>query len=325
MTPFRKKYHCVGLGGTFDHFHAGHAYFLQQASQLSEKLIIGVTTDALLATKVHREEIESYPDRYAAVQRYLTAQSIAHQLIPLADIAGPTLTDEQIEAVVLTENTKQGGEGINRLRADRGLSALPIEVVSLQSVDGKIVSSRAIRLGTMNRQGSRYRFCLNKDIDLNEQQRSAMREVAGEIVDSIPDTDTTRYVVGDSSLKRFFAQKSWYTQAIIDGKEQRQPYSPLVIPSNEIELTLINPAGSISAMMAKGLALAVKQKLKHIFIEGEEDVAAVVLQLILPLGSTIYYGQPGMGLVRWPVTEVAKERMALLLDSHFQTNPKLVE
>jgi hypothetical protein len=71
--------------------------------------------------------------------------------------------------------------------------------------------------------------------------------------------------------------------------------------------------------------LALRQNLIHLFVDGEEDLAAVVLQLLLPLGATIYYGQPNEGLVRWQVTEESKEKTAILLNPHFQTNPKLVE
>ncbi len=95
--------------------------------------------------------------------------------------------------------------------------------------------------------------------------------------------------------------------------------------SARIDLVVVNPPGQITPMLARGILLALRQHLIYIFVDGEEDLAAVVLLMLLPLGSSIYYGQPHEGLVRWEVTEDAKAKMAKLLNPHFQTNPKLVE
>lgn len=322
----QKKYSVVGLGGTFDHFHAGHAWFLEQAALFSETLIIGVTTEALLKDKAFADSIESCDDRANSVKAFLTARSIPHEIVPLSDVAGPALSDERIQAVVLTEDTLRGGEAINRLRTEHQLAALPIEVVPLQKTAAdELMSSHSIRAGTHNRAGASYGAVLKDLIVLNDKQRQSMRVVQGEIVATIPDTDRHRCIVGDTTLRHFLANNISYTMAIIDGKERRETYYPLVIEKDSIELTLVNPAGSITPMLVEGLSLALRKKMKHIFVDGEEDLAAVALQLLLPLGSTIYYGQPDEGIVRWLVTEDSKEKTALLLNPHFQTNPKLVE
>jgi cytidyltransferase-like protein len=326
MNKGQKKYHCVGLGGTFDHFHLGHQWFLDGAAALSDRLIVGVTVDALIQEKANVASIESYDQRVKSVSDYLQFKKILHEIEPLEDVAGPTLTDQSIEAVVLTADTHSGGETINRMRVERGLSSLPLELISLKKVSEiGAISSKNIRAGKSNRVGSVYASVLTADIVINDTQRDAMRVVRGELVSEIAEKDQSRYVVGDSTLQRFIAQQESYNLAVIDGKIERQAYSPLVIDQASIELTLVNPAGTISAMMSHGLQLALDRQLHHVYVDGEEDLAAVVLQLLLPLGSTIYYGQPGVGLVRWQVTETEKESIALLLDSHFQTKPKLVE
>lgn len=321
-----KKYQVVGLGGTFDHFHQGHAWFLEQAAQLSELLIIGITTDELLDQKAFIDTIENYETREAAVAAFLRQRDIEFELVPLADVAGPAFSDKRIEAVVLTDETASGGEQINKLRLAAGFKALPLERVAMQKGENTdFISSKYIREGSHNRRGAAYRSLLTELITLSETQRRAMREVQGILVDMPNPTDTTRYLVGDSTLRRFLKEDYQYSMAILDGKEQRTTYYPLVIDKNVIDLIVENPAGSITPMLVNGLVLALRQKLVHIFVDGEEDLAAAVLQLLLPLGSTIYYGQPNAGLVRWPVTEHAKEKTAVLLNPHFQTNPKLVE
>lgn len=326
MKNNQKKYRCVGLGGTFDHFHLGHQWFLDGATALSERLIVGVTVDALIRDKANAATIESYEQRVKSVSEYLKFSKISHEIVPLEDVAGPTLTDQSIEAVVLTTDTHSGGDAINQMRIERGLSPLPLESISLKKVDEiDVISSKSIRAGKINRVGSTYASVLNSDIVINETQREAMRVVRGELVSEISEADRDRHVVGDSTLQRFITQKETYNLAVIDGKIERQIYSPLVIDQASIELSLVNPAGTISTMMSNGLQLALDRQLHHVYVDGEEDLAAVVLQLLLPLGSSIYYGQPGVGLVRWHVTETEKESIALLLDSHFQTKPKLVE
>src|SRR5258708_21624046 len=65
---FQKKYSVVGLGGTFDHFHAGHRFFLDFATNLGEELKVGVATTRLTQIKMFADQIEPYEARVEAVQ-----------------------------------------------------------------------------------------------------------------------------------------------------------------------------------------------------------------------------------------------------------------
>ncbi len=302
----QKKYRRVGLGGTFDHFHEGHEWFLHQAATLSEVLMVGITTNAMLTKKAYPESIESYEVREKSVATFLAAKGVKYQTVALTDIAGPTVSNSEIEAIILTSDSIKGGEQINILRQQNGLAALPLEVIPLRKGQStETISSQSIRSGRCNRAGVSYSSIFDQQLTLAEKQRLAMREVQGELVQTPNPADLTRYLVGDFTLRRFLAEQERYAMAVIDGKEQRQIYHPLVIDQSAIDLIVVNPAGSITTMLAQGLTLALRQKLIHVFVDGEEDLAAVVLLLLLPLGSTIYYGQPDTGLVRWQVTEAA--------------------
>ena len=46
-----KKYRKIAVGGTFDRFHEGHLKLLSKAFQLSELVLIGVTSDEFAQSK----------------------------------------------------------------------------------------------------------------------------------------------------------------------------------------------------------------------------------------------------------------------------------
>ena len=46
-----KKYRKIAVGGTFDRFHEGHLKLLSKAFQLSQLVLIGVTSDEFAQSK----------------------------------------------------------------------------------------------------------------------------------------------------------------------------------------------------------------------------------------------------------------------------------
>ena len=55
--PFKR----VCLGGTFDHLHDGHRNLLKRAASMGVHVFIGLSTDALLKSKKHRDKIQIPP------------------------------------------------------------------------------------------------------------------------------------------------------------------------------------------------------------------------------------------------------------------------
>lgn len=55
--------------GTFDVFHIGHLNILQRASALGERLIVGISSDALNIEKKQRAPVYSQQDRMAIVSQ----------------------------------------------------------------------------------------------------------------------------------------------------------------------------------------------------------------------------------------------------------------
>ncbi|TKA52070.1 hypothetical protein B0A53_04730 [Rhodotorula sp. CCFEE 5036] len=139
-------YPVVALGGTFDHLHSGHKILLTMAASItSRKLIVGVTDDALLKTKKFREWLEPLPFRIRNVENFiaLIRPEIECACVPLQDVYGPTATDPEIEALVVSDETRAGGQAINTLRASRSLSILRIFCIALvaESTPSRVPSS----------------------------------------------------------------------------------------------------------------------------------------------------------------------------------------
>lgn len=145
---FRK----VAVGGTFDRLHAGHRELLRVAFTSGEKVVIGLTSDAIAKPK----GAESYERRLAQLKRFLEEEGFAEraEIVELQDYYGPAVSDAELEAIVVTEETLARAKEINQHRRQRGLRELEIILVPLLlAQDGKPISSRRIRRGEIDREG----------------------------------------------------------------------------------------------------------------------------------------------------------------------------
>ncbi|KAF8216290.1 hypothetical protein K438DRAFT_1796950 [Mycena galopus ATCC 62051] len=126
----------VALGGTFDHLHAGHKILLSMAAFIaSSKLIVGVTSDALLTRKAHASVLQPLPTRTAAVRAFLSQfkPGLEADVVAISDVYGPTGWDANIQALVVSKETADGARAIATHRAAHGLPALQtftIDVIS---------------------------------------------------------------------------------------------------------------------------------------------------------------------------------------------------
>ena len=97
-------------------------------------MIVGITTDSLLAKKAYAEYLEPFEARKHAVLNFcrrlnpklFSTESDQDRLIiaPLSDPIGPTGTDPDLEALILTREVEKGGEMINKARQENGLDPL---------------------------------------------------------------------------------------------------------------------------------------------------------------------------------------------------------
>ncbi|EFN55928.1 hypothetical protein CHLNCDRAFT_145198 [Chlorella variabilis] len=126
----------VAVGGTFDRLHAGHRLLLAATALLATRSIfVGITADALLATKKNRALLEGYAEREAAAVGYMQVVNPEATVVagPLTNPKEPPLcaVDPEFDAIVVSEETVPGAHAINQTRAELGFPPLVIVVVGL--------------------------------------------------------------------------------------------------------------------------------------------------------------------------------------------------
>lgn len=144
----------AAVGGTFDHLHIGHKLLLSMATLCaSHELVVGVTAPSMLTKKKHAEYVEPLDVRQAAVREFVrdfctTLAPIALDVVTLHDACGPAGTRADIDVLVLTDETAQGGTLVAQERAARGLPPAAPYVVRLVDAHGHAGASAATKLGS---------------------------------------------------------------------------------------------------------------------------------------------------------------------------------
>lgn len=318
------EFNLVICGGTFDHFHKGHRKFLEFALSLSSKLILGLTSDMYAVNKELSFAIQSYEERKKAIEEFLEKENFLErvEVIKINDIFGPTLSENfKAQAIIVSSSTLKGAEIINEYRKKQGLSEFKIVIhPTVLGQDGKQISSFRIRNGEIDREGRSYinPLWFKQKLFLTEEIRRRLEKPFGIIVENLKELVNQKppfiITVGDVTAKKFNDLSLKQNIAVIDFKVGRKvmfsKIEELGFLGNETIIKVDNPAGCITSDIFTGVQDALKQGLKErviIKIGGEEDLSVLPLILALPLGASIYYGQPNKGIVRIDVSEENKE------------------
>jgi len=65
------RFKVVGVGGTFDEFHKGHRALLTKAFEVSERVIIGLATDAFAQKMGKPHKVAGYGVRLEELKDFL--------------------------------------------------------------------------------------------------------------------------------------------------------------------------------------------------------------------------------------------------------------
>lgn len=159
-TPL-DTYGDVVVGGTFDRLHGAHRTLLNICCLMANRrFLIGVCDQELLKNKVLKELIEPYSRRVQKLREFLNdvKPSLQYDIVPLSDPFGPSVSDAELQCIVVSEETRRGGEAVNRKRAENGLPELVLYEIPLikdahhADTEEEKISSSSLRtrlLGTL--------------------------------------------------------------------------------------------------------------------------------------------------------------------------------
>ena len=146
----------VALGGTFDIIHKGHLALLQKGFSISSKVIIGLTSDELGAKK-GKKLLHNYFQRLELLQATIKKNfpNSCYEISKLDNDFGPAVVEGAVEALVISEETTEKGEILNKLRHQIKLP--PVQVVSVPLVlakDGSRISTTRIKNSEIDSEGN---------------------------------------------------------------------------------------------------------------------------------------------------------------------------
>lgn len=173
----------VAVAGTFNVLHEGHKALLDRAMWMADELYIGITSDKMAAE--NRTEIIPYYLRRKAIEDYVISKGEIATIFEINDIYGPPEIMDDIDILVVSEETKENGKLVSRMREKRGLKPLKLDVVSLyRDCDGNKLNARDIMSGDMSRDGQRdvIRVAVGST---NRVKVEAVREVMESIYGSV--------------------------------------------------------------------------------------------------------------------------------------------
>ena len=144
------------MGGTFDIIHIGHLSLIEKAASISEKVIIGLTSDSL-ATKSGKKLRNNYETRLENLKKILTEKfsDSLFEIAMLDDDFGPAVIKGEVDALVVSEETGKKGDILNAKRNDLGLPLVEIIIVPMKlASDGERISSTRIRNAEIDDSGN---------------------------------------------------------------------------------------------------------------------------------------------------------------------------
>jgi len=150
------EFSLIATGGTFDIIHRGHLTLLSDAFAISEKVIIGLTSDEL-AEKKGKILINKYEKRLenltAAISKEFPNSSF--QISKLENDFGPAVLEKEVEALVVSDETSNQGAVLNQLRAEKKLPPAKIITVPMfLAKDGTRISTTRIKNSEVDSEGN---------------------------------------------------------------------------------------------------------------------------------------------------------------------------
>ena len=340
--------HELGLiGGTFDRFHIGHKKLITTALKKCQRLEIWILSDSIAKSK--NFNINNWDTRKNEIIDNLDSNLIDRiEFGILNDDYGPAPSHPKATAIICSEETLEICIKINKIRKNKLLNALDIiEVGHALAWDKRPVSSTRIRNGEIDRNGDHWKIKLKSDdtisywndelLKMTKEVEYLLKEPFGELFEGPEDNpeiamnkiikkygnfESQLIAVGDVSVLTLEKLNRPPDIAIIDGKTKRIKWidSELIKHKNYDRVVYcINQPGEITKSLFNQCRESIKyyieeEKTSLIIIDGEEDLAPLLIHLLAPLNTIVLYGQPDRGVVVRITTEDVKKSCKQILE-----------
>ena len=149
------KYKIVATGGTFDIIHVGHKALLTKAFEVGQHVIIGLSTDEFAHSrgKTLKHTFEERKDKLMSFLKSNIPKK-EYSIYKLSDYFGPAIYKEEIEGIVVREETKIRVKEVNHIRIKNELPELKVEIVELlKDSEGELISTTRIIKGEIDEDG----------------------------------------------------------------------------------------------------------------------------------------------------------------------------
>ena len=150
------KFSLIAMGGTFDIIHRGHLTLLSNAFEISDKVIIGLTSDEF-AEKKGKIPNNKYDQRLENLTNTISKEfpNTSFEISKLDNDFGPAILERDVEALVVSDETSNQGNVLNKLRAEKKLP--PVEIINVPmflAKDGTRISTTRIKNSEIDSEGN---------------------------------------------------------------------------------------------------------------------------------------------------------------------------
>jgi len=150
------KFSLIAMGGTFDIIHRGHLTLLENAFEISDKVIIGLTSDEFVQKK-GKTPIHKYDERLKNLISIIFHKfpNTNFEISQLNNDFGPAVLEKDVQALIVSGETSDQGNVLNKLRTERNLPLVEVIVVPMfLAKDGVRISSTRIKNSEIDSDGN---------------------------------------------------------------------------------------------------------------------------------------------------------------------------